>query len=101
MQQGSTMNLEPEDAEELEEQLHKYDGLKHLRVKKWGESMVIWSGGTADPQKHAKLAHLGRDIWNLSFPKHTGRWEKTPFTGRSQELVEMLVSNFSFYLEKW
>ena len=59
------------------------------------------SEGTVNPQKHAKLSHLGLDIWNLSFPKHTGRWEKTPFSGTSEELVETLVSNFSFYLEKW
>jgi len=93
------MRLEPEDAEELEEQIQKIDGLTHLHVKKWGESLIIWSGDPLDPQKHARLAHLGRDIWNLSLPKHTGRWEKTPFIGTSEELIETLVSNFGFYLE--
>ena len=94
------MKLEPEDAEDLEEQLHKYDGLSHLRVKTWGESLIVYSGDSNAPQKHAKLNHLGRDVWNLSLPRHTGRWETTPFVGSLEEIRETLISNFGFYLEK-
>ena len=94
------MRLEPEDAEELEEQLHEHEGLKHLRVKTWGQALIIQSGDPKDPQKHAKLNHLGRDAWNLSFPRHNGRWERTPFVGKMEDVIDTLVNDFSFYLEK-
>lgn len=94
------MKLEPEDAEELEEKLHEHDELTHLCVKVRGDKLVIYSGDANDPQKHARLTDIGRGIWGLSLPRHTGRWEPTPFTGTIEEILDTLVSNFSFYLEK-
>jgi len=93
------MKLEPEDAEELEEELAKYDGLTHLRVKKRGDSLVIFSGEPKDPQNHARMTYLDGDTWGLSLPKHTGRWERTPFTGTMEDILDTLVSNFRYYLK--
>jgi len=93
------MKLDPQDAEELEEELAKHDGLTHLRVKKRGDSLIIYSGASKDAQNHARLTYLGGDDWGLSFPKHTGRWERTPFTGTKEEILDTLVSNFRCYLE--
>ena len=53
------MKLELEDAEDLEEQLHEYDGLSHLRVKKRADSLVIYSGDSKSSQKHASSPFLG------------------------------------------
>ena len=93
------MKLDPEDVKELEEQLAKHDGLTHLRVKKRGDSLIIYSGASKDAQNHARLTCLGRDDWELSFPKHTGRWERTPFTGKMEEILDTLVFNFRYHLE--
>ena len=93
------MALDPEDAEELEEVLARYEGLDHLRVKKRGDSLTILSGDCADPNFHARITHLGRGEWGLSLPHHTGRWEKTPFTGSMNEVIETVVTDFSFYLD--
>jgi len=93
------MKLDPEDAEDLEEKLVQIKGLKHLRVKKRGDSLVIYSGPSTASQHHAKLTLLGGDIWGLSLPKHTGRWEPTPFTGTIDEILKTLVGNFRCYLE--
>lgn len=84
---------------ELAETLADREGLEHLQVKKHGSSLVIYSGAGDDEQKHARLTHLGGSIWGLSFPLHTGRWEKTPFTGTAIELLDTLTTNFPFYLE--
>ena len=93
------MKLDPEDAEDLEEELEKHDGLTHLRVKKRGDSLIIYSGAAKDAQNHARLTYLGGDDWGLSFPKHTGRWERTPFIGTMDEILDTLVSDFRCYLE--
>jgi len=91
----------PEDAERLEELLARHEALDHLRVKKWGSSLIIFSGEGRDQQKHARLTELGRDVWGLSLPRHTGSWERTPFVGSMEELVGALTSDFAFYLEQW
>ena len=93
------MALEPEDVEALEESLARYQDLEHLKVKRRGESLTIFSGASPNQQRHARLTHLGGGQWGLSFPHHTGRWEKTPFTGTMDDVVETLVTNFGFYLE--
>lgn len=93
------MTLDPEDAEELEEVLARYEGLDHLRVKKRGDSLTILSGDGADPNFHARITHLGRGEWGLSLPHPTGRWEKTPFRGPMNEVIETVVTNLPFYLD--
>ncbi len=94
------MKLEPEEAEELEEKLHQYEGMAHLRVKTWGQSLVIYNGNPKEPEKHARLTNLGIDAWGISLPSHTGRWEKIPLTGTMEEITESLVSSFGVYLKK-
>ena len=93
------MALEPEDAEELEELLERHEQLGHLRVKKRGDSLTIYSGEASDSHLHARITHLGRGHWGLSLPRHTGRWERTPFMGTMEEVVATLISDLAFYLE--
>ena len=93
------MALSPEDAEELEEMLAKHDGLGHLRVKKRGDSLTIHSGDVGDPYAHARITKIGRRQWGLSLPRHTGRWERTPFVGTMAEVIDTLITDFSFYLD--
>lgn len=93
------MTLELEDIEDLKDSLARYQGLDHLRVKRRGDSLTIFSGQSPDSQLHARLTHLGAGQWRLSLPRHTGRWEQTPFVGTMDDVVETLVTNFGFYLE--
>jgi len=46
--------------------------LKHLHVTKRGKTLTIASGPEHDPDPH-----------------HTGRWDKTPFVGDMEEMVDM------------
>lgn len=91
------MRVEPEDAEELEELFSREEGFGHLRVKKRGQSLTIVSGTPAHP--HARLTALDGAQWGLSLPRHTGRWEPTPFTGTMEELASILMTDLPFYLE--
>ncbi len=92
------MSLDPEEADELARLLAQHEGLEHLRVKKRGDSLTIFSGSATDPDPHARLTHLGGDEWGLSFPQHTGRWEKTPFVDTMPGVVATLVTDFGFLL---
>jgi hypothetical protein len=93
------MALEPEDAEDLEDILAGHEQLGHLRVKRRGDSLAIYSGEAPDSVLHARLTHLGRGQWGLSLPRHTGRWERTPFMDTMEEVMTTLIANFGFYLD--
>ena len=95
------MAVRPKDVEELERLVRSEEGLDHLRANKRGDSITIFSGSGADQQKHARLTNLGPTAWGLSFPHHSGRWERTPFVGPIDELVATLINDFSFHLESW
>ena len=89
--------MDSDDIEALETLLKQADGLGHLYVKKRGKSLTIASGDP--PHLHARLTSMGRDVWGLSLPRHTGRWERTPFVGTMEDVVGILISDFSFYLD--
>lgn len=84
----------------LAELLEQYEGLDYLSVKRRANSLTIYSTGEDGSQNHAKFTSLGGSVWGLSFPRHTGRWEKTPFVGSLEELVGTLVEDFRFYIER-
>jgi hypothetical protein len=93
--------MDTRSPEELESILRRYPDLNHLRVRKRGQSLTLYSEDAHGPQDHARFTSLAARTWGLSLPHHTGRWEKTPFTGSLDELVEVLVTDFGFYLERY
>src|SRR4051812_36226795 len=66
-----------EHADATLEQLHAYQGLGHLRVRKHGSTLVIESGPAEDPVKHARLTRDAVSLWILDIADHRGRWEPT------------------------
>lgn len=86
-------------AEELQELLERYPQFKHLKLRKYGDSLILYSGEEKNRLNHARLTELGHGQWGLSFPHHSGRWDKTPFTGSMEELLSMLVQDFPYYLQ--
>ena len=86
----------PESVEELETLLARTADCTHLCVKKRGKALTIFSG--TPPHPHARLTSLGRNVWGLSFPTHTGRWERTPFVGTIEQVFNTLTTDFRLYL---
>ena len=43
-----------------------------------------------EPDDRVRLSRLGGSRWGLSARLHTGRWERTPFTGTIDELVDVM-----------
>ena len=86
---------------DIERRFAASESFSHLHIQKYGRSLILLSGPAEAPQRHARFTHIAGNEWGLSFPHHTGKWEKTPFTGTLDELVETLVTTFPFYLESY
>jgi len=89
--------VDSDDVEALEALLARHPDLAHLHVKKRGDSLTIASGDP--PHNHARITALERNLWGLSLPRHTGSWERTPFTGTMEEVIGTLTTDFRFYLD--
>lgn len=82
----------------VEQQLHEYEGLGHLRVRARGEVLTIESGPDADPVRHARLRRETVNLWGLEVAGYGGRWEPTPFRDTKERLVAALVEQFGWVL---
>jgi hypothetical protein len=85
-------------ATQLQRKLAAYNGLEHLRVRRRGKALVIYSDTLDGTGNHAKLTALGGQQWGLSLPRPTGRWERTPFVGTLDELVATLTQMLGWHL---
>ena len=92
------MSLEVDDLEEL---LSADEALDHLRVRTWGDSIILYSGERQDRQNHARLTWLGGNTWGLSLPRHAGGWDRLPVTGTLETALEMLRQDFALFLEAY
>lgn len=88
-------NAESYQAEQLAKLLHDR-GATHLRVRKRGGLLTIVSGDQDDPWPHARLRRDTVHLWRLEMAVRGGRWERTPFRATMDELVDLLVDQFSW-----
>jgi len=82
----------------VEQQLHEYEGLGHLRVTARGDVLTIESGPPKDPVRHARLRRQTVNLWTLDMATRGGRWEPTPFRDTKDRLVVVLVEQFGWVL---
>ena len=65
-----------------------------LRVRAHGENLVLAREeevqGEPVVDDRVRLTRLSATTWGLSVKRHTGRWERTPFTGSMKEMVETI-----------
>jgi hypothetical protein len=52
-----------------------------------------------DAEPVVRLEPLSGNTYGLSFHHHTGRWERTPFTGDAAHLARVLTTEFGAYLD--
>ena len=69
-----------------------------MLVRVHGEHLVVgrecdeMDDGEAIVDDRVRLTRLHHETWGLSVKRHTGRWERTPFTGTVRELVDVIVT---------
>lgn len=83
---------------EVERRLHDR-GLKHLRARKHGAAIIVESGPADRPWKHFRLRRDTVHLWCLDMAARGERWEKTPFRGLREELIDMVIETFPWTLE--
>lgn len=54
-----------------------------------------------DEEPIVRLEPLAPHQYGLSFHRHTGRWEPTPFTGDVGRLADVITSVFASHLESY
>jgi hypothetical protein len=80
--------------EQLTERVEGDPLLRGMYVRVRGEHLILGRpdgdapGGTSQSDDRLRLTRLSRDQWGLSVKRHTGRWERTPFSGDFDVVVE-------------
>jgi hypothetical protein len=91
-------SIPPHAVSHLERLLAAQDGLGHLAVKCRGHSLTLCSEDAYGPTRHAKLDWLGAELFGLSLPTRSGRWQRTPFTGSLDDLLQILTQVLGWHL---
>ena len=74
--------------------LDEHEGLEHLRARRRADLITLESGADDNPIAHARLRRIAVHLWTLECATHAGRWERTPFRGLLDEILDVLVSTF-------
>ena len=82
----------------LEQMLSGNPRTEGMYVRIWGDHLIIgrhepWGpNGETEADDRLRLTALNHSSFGLSVRRHTGRWQKTPFTGTIDELTEVIWS---------
>ena len=79
------------------ESLLDQDNLTYdLGVRAHGDHLILSRDEEADSGEcvhddRVRLTRLSSTRWGLSVRRHTGRWERTPYTGTMEEMVDAML----------
>jgi len=81
----------------LEDLLEADDMTAGLLARAHGENLIIGRTEKTDSGEdvsddRVRLTRLSTTRWGLSVKRHTGRWERTPFSGTMEEMVEAVCT---------
>jgi hypothetical protein len=76
--------------------LEGHESTAGLYVRAHGDHLIVgrrepWGpDGELQDDDRVRLTRLGVSSWGLSVKRHTGRWERTPFCGTLEEMVDTI-----------
>jgi len=75
--------------------LEENDSTAGMDVRVHGDHLIVAReekvrGGTIELEDRVRLSRIASSRWGLSLKRHTGRWERTPFSGSLKEMVEVI-----------
>ena len=81
----------------LVELLEKNETTAGMHVRVHGEHLIAArletaADGSTEADDRVRLTRLGPRSFGLSVKRHTGRWERTPFTGNMTEVVNAILA---------
>lgn len=83
---------------ELERLLAANPITEGMYVRSWGDHLILGRQepfgpeGELEADDRVRLTALSTSTYGLSVRRHTGRWEKTPFTGSLEELADTICT---------
>ena len=92
--------------ERLSELLEQTEVTAGLLVRVRGKILTLvrvetGPGGKPDVDPRVRLTHLGGDRFGVSVLRHTGTWERTPFTGTIDEVVQIIIETMQHLVADW
>jgi len=92
------MNTEIRIAEStLQRLLEAHEQTVGLSVRVHGDHLIlgrresVGPSGLIENDDRVRLTRLSASQYGLSVKRHTGRWERTPFSGNMQEMVDTIL----------
>ncbi len=82
----------------LSQRLEANDLTKGMYVRARGDNLIMGRAERFAPDQdpvdddRVRLTMLSGSSYGLSVKRHTGRWERTPFSGTMDEMVEVVLS---------
>jgi len=77
--------------------LEAHEQTAGLYVRVHGENLILGRreplgpNGEMENDDRVRLTRLSASTYGLSVKRHTGRWERTPFSGSMDEMVETIL----------
>jgi hypothetical protein len=81
----------------LKNLLETHDPTAGLYVRVHGDHLILrrmepaGAPGETEPDDRVRLTKLSTTVYGLSVRRHTGRWERTPFAGTIEEMVDIIL----------
>ena len=90
----------------LESLLPEHKATRGLLVRKRGKHLTLvreekGASGAIEDDPRVRLTHLGGDQFGVSVFRHTGKWERTPFTGTIDENVNAILETMQHIVADW
>jgi len=77
--------------------LEAHEPTAGLYVRVHGDHLILGRREPIDPNgpleddDRVRLTRLSTSTYGLSVKRHTGRWERTPFSGTLEEIVDIIL----------
>jgi hypothetical protein len=82
---------------ELKGLLETHEPTAGLYVRVHGDNLIlgrrepVGPNGSLEDDDRVRLTRLSTSTYGLSVKRHTGRWERTPFSGTLEEIVDIIL----------
>ena len=90
----------------LVELLEEHELTAGMCVRMYGDHLIVGRevAGQGEPSGHddrVRFTRITKRMYGLSVKRHTGRWERTPFSGTLGEMVETVREFMQHLIVAW
>ena len=82
----------------LQSLLDEHELTAGMYVRVYGDHLILGRAenvpGSTETENidRVRLTRLGPSTWGLSVRRHTGRWERTPWSGGMKEMLDAILT---------